>query len=897
MKAVNSTVLRHASLAPALVLASVLLLGGCFTLTRPALPQVRGSTAVEGLNDRVEIHRDAAGVAHIIATNDADVFFGQGHVHAQDRFYQMEFWRRVGAGRLSELYGEEVLATDIYLRTMGFRHVAQQEYEAAPALQRLALESYAAGVNAYIAERKPRKLAAEFAFLGLQGVKPEIEPWTPLDTLTWPKVMSQDLAGDWVQELLRLDVIRAVGVDMARDFFAPFRYGEMPTVIHAQDLDGEGARHTADGRAQGNLSRFDCPAWLGAVAGLQLDSPLIQGRQLLADVAFGGSMESGSNQWVVSGDHTASGLPQLANDPHLGIQMPSIWYKVSLHVTGADAWNCQGYSFAGVPGIVIGHNDHIVWGMSSAEPDVQDLYVERINPHNRDEYLVGDRWVPMEIRHEVIRVKGAEPYFLRVRSTRNGPIVTDHGGAVPYSSYDVRPIEIIPTDLILTELSLRWTALEPGTTHYAVLLYNRARTFDQFRRALSYFDTPSHNFLYADVFGNIGYVHPGRLPLRGQGTGSLPLPGWDDTYQWQGYIDYDQLPWLLNPERGYIISANNPVSAHGSLPFSEHLYNPGFRASRAEELLTAAMADGPLTKDHHVAMQLDVRNEFAARILPHVLAVDRTTIHRSVAAETRLLSRPADTPAKRAELQETIEKRIAGALTAREMLADWDLLMETDSVGATVFAQFYVELCRKTFADQLPPHVWNGPWDTAYGYRMQNSLWLLVEDPENQWWDDVRTPDRRETRDEILARALASAYEQLEERFGKRTERWTWGRAHTATFRNATLGRSGIRFVERIFNRGPVPVAGGLDVLRRADFRVLQPFEVHHIASMRMIVDTADWSSARYVHGPGQSGHPASRHYADMVRPWAEGSYLTHPWTVEEVYDQSRRLLVLEPVR
>lgn len=897
MKTVNSTVLRHASLAPVLVLASVVLLGGCFTLTRPALPQVRGSIAVEGLNDRVEIYRDAAGVAHIIATNDADVFFGQGYVHAQERFYQMEFWRRVGAGRLSELFGDQVLATDIYLRTMGFRHVAQKEYDAAPALQRTALDSYAAGVNAYIAERKPRKLAAEFAFLGLQGVKPEIEPWTPLDSLTWPMVMSQDMAGDFAQELLRLDVVRAVGIDMARDFFAPFRYGEMPTVIHANDLGLDIGRRTAARGPQDDLNRLADSLWFDAVAGLELESRVIQGRQLLADLAFGGSIETGSNQWVVSGDFTESGFPHLANDPHLGIQMPSIWYKVSLHVTGSDGWKCHGYSFAGLPGIIIGHNDHIIWGMATAEPDVQDLYVEQINPRNRDEYLVDNRWVPMEIRHEVIRIKGSDPHFLRVRSTRNGPIVTDHGGAVPYASYDVRPVEIFPTDLILTELSLRWTALEPGSTHYAVLLYNRARTFEQFREALSYFDTPSHNYLYADIHGNIGYVHPGRIPIRGRGAGSLPAPGWDDGYQWRGYIDYDELPWLLNPERGYIISANNPVSPDGSLPFSEHLYNPGFRATRAEKLLTAAIAEGPVTPEHHIAMQLDTRNEFAARILPYVMAVGETTIRRAVAVETELVSVPPRTAEKRADLQEAIEQRIAGALAARQMISEWDLMMETDSVGATVFAQFYVELCRKTFADQLPPHVWNGPWNTTYGYRMQNSLWLLAGDPENEWWDDVRTPDLRETRDDILARALASAYEQLTEQLGKRTDRWTWGRAHSATFQNATLGRSGVGFVERIFNRGPVAVAGGLDVLRRSDFRVNEPFVVHHIASLRMVADTADWSSALYVHGPGQSGHPASRHYADMMRPWAEGAYRAHPWTHEEIRDQSRRRLVLEPIR
>ena len=223
--------------------------------------------------------------------------------------------------------------------------------------------------------------------------------------------------------------------------------------------------------------------------------------------------------------------------------------------------------------------------------------------------------------------------------------------------------------------------------------------------------------------------------------------------------------------------------------------------------------------------------------------------------------------------------------------------MAAESIGATVFAQFYVDLCRKTFADQLPAEVWNGPWNTTFGYRMQNALWLLVGDPENAWWDDVRSPDVRETRDDILARALASAYEQLEERLGRRTDRWTWGKVHTAAFRNATLGRSGIGIVERLFNRGPVSVPGGADVLRRADFKVSEPFEVHHTASLRMIADTADWSSTLSVHRPGQSGHPASRHYDGMLPMWLEGGYRPHPWTPDEIRAQARRRLVLEPAK
>ncbi len=896
MRIVHQRILRFTCLVTAVVGIAVLLLSGCFTLTRPPLPKVRGSVVVQGLQDTVEIYRDSAGVAHIIASSDEDLFFAQGFVHAQDRFYQMEFWRRIGAGRLSELFGEAVLPSDIYLRTMGFRRLAEEEYASAPPVLKTALDAYAAGVNAYISDLKPRKLAAEFALLGLQGLDMEIEPWTPLDTLTWPKVMSQDLGADYTIELLRLDVIRAVGITMAQDFFAPYRYEEMPTVIHAEDLQGSSSGAQETNTPEADLALYDNPAWLNAIAGLDLNSTVFEGKSMLVDLTFGGTPEMGSNQWVVSGDFTESGLPQFANDPHLGMQMPSIWYECSLHVTGADGWNCHGYSFAGVPGIVIGHNDNIIWGMSTANPDVQDLYVEQVNPLNPDEYLVGDQWVPMDIRHEVIQINGSDPYFLKIRSTRNGPIVTDQGGAVPYASYDVRPVQIFPTDLRLTELSLKWTALEPTFPLYAVLLYNRAGNSDEFREALTYFHTPSHNYLYADTDGNIGYLHPGNIPDRGQGSGSLPAPGWDDTYQWQGYIPFDELPAVVNPERGYLISANNAVSPDGTQRFSEHLYSPGFRAMRAEELLGEAIGDGTVTMEEHVAIQLDIKSEFASRILPYVLCVDDETIRRNVDLESRLLA-PEVKGDDEEELEEIIEARISGAQLALDILAAWDLMMDADSLGAVVFAQFYVDLCEKTYVDQLPSDVWNGPWKAASGYRLQNSLWLLADDPANQWWDDARTPDVQESRDDIIARALGSSFEKLEEQLGDNSERWTWGELHTATFENATLGSSGIGFIERIFNSGPVEVSGGLNVLRRADFKVQEPFAVYHITSMRMIADLADWSSALYIYSPGQSGHPASGHYDDMVNMWVEGEYYTHPWTLDEIRDQGRDRLMLTPTQ
>ncbi|MCK4515385.1 MAG: penicillin acylase family protein, partial [Spirochaetaceae bacterium] len=378
---------------------------------------------------------------------------------------------------------------------------------------------------------------------------------------------------------------------------------------------------------------------------------------------------------------------------------------------------------------------------------------------------------------------------------------------------------------------------------------------------------------------------------------SLPVPGWDDTYQWQGYIPYDELPVVLNPHRGYLVNANNAVMPDGEQLFTEHLYASAFRAIRAEELVTAAMADGNFTVDEHIAIQIDTKNLFASMILSYVLALDESTIRENVERESRLLAPEVDTDEEEEELAEKIEERIEGALAAVEMLSDWDLMMDVDSIGATVFSQFYVDLCYKTYGDQIPEAVWDGSWGTTSGVRLRNSLlWPLAEEPNNAWWDDTRTLDVTESRDDIMARALSSAYETLVEDLGDNTNKWEWGEVHTIEYRNATLGESGIGFVENIFNRGPEPVSGGMSVLRRADFKVREPFGVYHIASMRMIADLSDWSSTLWVHSPGQSGHPASKHYNDAMDEWIDGEYFTHPWTLEDIRDQAQQSLMLEPM-
>jgi penicillin amidase len=836
-------------MAAVVLVLAVILVGTWLVVSRRAYPRTSGTIRVGGLTAPVEIYRDSYGVPHLYAQTSEDLFFAQGYVHAQDRFWQMEFWRRIGSGRLSEYFGEATLSTDIYLRTMGFARISEEEYSALDLEGRRILDSYSAGVNAYIQNRTPAQLGLEFALLELQGVELDIEPWTAVNSLTWAKVMAQDLGGNMEDELDRVDLIRAVGFDMADDLIPAYR-SDFPVIVSDEELE----RLDLPERQASSPN----PGTLSAVR-----TALVGGFDPSSSLAFGSGTGIGSNNWVVSGDLTSTGMPLLANDPHLGIQMPSIWYEVGLHCVDGEGsagrtpecpYELRGYSFAGVPGIVIGHNDRIAWGMTNVGPDVQDLYIERINPENPNQYEVNGEWADMAITHEEIAVEGQDaPYVLQVRSTRHGPIVTDYSWP-EYSSFDVEP-EGLPGGLTLTALALRWTALQPNTTFRAIWMLNRAENYDDFREALRSFDVPSQNLVYADVDGNIGYQTPGLIPIRAAGDGSLPVPGWTDEYEWTGFIPYDELPRAFNPAQGYIATANQPVTSDLYPYLLATEFDHGYRAQRINQMIR----DDPdgLSSEDMQAIQGDNLNLSALEVIPYL--------------ESLSLADPA-----------------LGA--AQDRLLAWDGQMHMDSPEAALYGFFWVSLVQETFNDQLPESLWPGAGD-----RTQDAVYRLLQEPGNPWWDDVRTPNSIETRDDILARALETGYAAGVERLGETVDAWRWGDVHTATFANQTFGESGISIIEAIFNRGPVAASGGSGQVNNTAWDIDDPFNVTSVPSMRQIIDLGDLSNSLMLHTTGQSGHPGHRHYDDFIDPWR--LIQSHPtlWDRAAVETNSREHLTLMP--
>ncbi len=849
-----------------IVVALFLAGGAVLWLFRSSFPQTQGTIAAKELRAPVQVLRDKYGVPHIRAANMHDLYFAQGFVTAQDRFWQMEFWRRIGSGRLSELFGDKTLGVDTFLRTLGFRQAAEADYDAMEPEYRGILQAYADGVNAYLAGKKPRQLGLEFALLQLQGVPIKIEPWEPVNSLTWLKLMALDLGANMRKELYTIDLVRSMGIEKTRDFLADYRYDRMPVIVADSELPASLLKRTAAALSPAPLPSVTDEE-LAALKGVS--TRLVGGFDPGTSLAFGTGPGIGSNDWVIAGSRTATGKPILANDPHLGIQMPSIWYEVDLSCTASEAqmgkpaaglFHVRGFSFPGDLGVIIGHNDRIAWGVTNTNPDVQQLYIEHVNPQNPDQYEVNGRWIDMSIRREQIRVaKRDEPVTVMVRGTRHGPIITDQGAFGGYKGFGINPSGEFPMNLSLTAISMKWTAFMKNRTFQAVVLLDSARNFQEFRNALRSWDIPSQNFVYADVDGNIGYQMPGLVPIRKKGDGSVPSPGWVDEYEWSGFVPFDELPFSYNPPKGYIASANNPVTTGSYKYFIGRDFDYGYRARRIVDMITGAPAK--ITVAGVEAMQGDTLNILAREIIPYLN-----------------------------------ELSLQGAeQTARDILVAWDDRMSPQSAGAAVYAYFWQSLVEETFKNKVPQSLWIPEAFLEDNSRQMNAISVMLKDPHHPLWDNPTTLDVQESRDDILGIALQKAVRMGTKAQGPDLKKWKWGKAHTAEFENLTFGKSGIPVIERIFNRGPFPVAGGFQQVFCTDWKTSQPFGTYSVSSMRQIVDLSDLSRSVTIHTTGQSGHPGNPHYDDMIDSWRNLKYHPTLWDSESLESSRPQRLLLMP--
>ncbi len=818
------------------------------------LPDHDGLVLLRGLHDRVTILRDEYGIPHIYASTPEDLFFAQGYVHAQDRWWQMEFQRHTGLGRIQELTGFNpgALASDLLIRTWGWNRAAAADEAAIAPETRTILEAYATGVNAYISGKPGGALALEYTLLNLIGVHIDIEPWTPLDTAAFAKTMAWYLGGNADTEMARQAMLEKLGPEMTGAYYPPYPYDTRPTIVTAADLPITG-RSLSTGREH-SATGDDT-----AAPRLNVATTMAGGPQALAFLPPRDA-DIGSNNWVIAGSNTASGLPLLANDPHLNIQIPSIWYEIGLHcrpLSDSCPYDVVGFSFVGAPAVIVGHNQRIAWGVTNLNPDVQDLYIIRVNPENPYQYEYNGEWRDMTVVTEAIHIGGTyepredDPTTERCEGIRDLPLAPDGTLEITVRITHFGPII---TDNTITEdcrfvglteqgdpLAIRWTGLEPGDLLGAALAIDRATSWEEFRQALRGWDWPAQNFVYADVDGNIGYQAPGKIPIRAADhSGLLPVPGWTDAYEWRGMIPFDLLPRILNPERGWIVTANHAVvppayddqlaatlGADANYTLSQD-WDKGYRAERIVEMVSGIHAH---TVETVAEIQGDNHSLVAEELMPYLLALD------------------------------TSDESLAETIT---WLAGWNLQTDINSPQAALFEMFWLELGKALWADQL-----GTPDGDAWAVR------LLLDQPDHPWWDDTTTPETVETRDDILLRALSRALEAMTAAQGSDRNAWRWGDLHTATFVNTPLGQSGIGLIESLFNAGPVRVGGSSRAINNTAWSLSNPFAVRSLPSLRMIVDLADLENSRAIHTTGQSGHPFSPHYRDMIEAWRTIGY--HP--------------------
>ncbi|MGE5225091.1 MAG: penicillin acylase family protein [Omnitrophica WOR_2 bacterium] len=774
-------------------------------------PKIKGSIKIPGniLHAPVEVFYDRWGVPHIYAGDVHDLMFAQGYVHAQQRLWQMDFNRRLVAGRLSEIIGESTVEVDRWMRIIGMRCVVERDVNLIDAETRVNLEAYSFGVNSYI-ELEP--LPIEFTLL---RYKPE--PWTMADSVSWGKMMSWYLSVNWESELLRAQIYAKLGPEKAAEL-EPVYFDYWP-VIQSPGVDYSKTDRSALERAK-NARSYTGPS---AKDGL------------------------GSNSWVVSGSRTDSGKPILANDMHLAMGLPSIWFENHLVAPG---WNVTGVTFPGIPGVVAGHNDRIAWGFTNGFADVQDLYMERLREteDGNVQYEYQGAWLDATIVQEEIRVKGSQPVIEKVVITRHGPIIN----------------QLAPDHCGSQSLALKWTSHEHDNMANAILQFDTAKNYDEFRKGLQFWTAPIENIVYADVDGNIAYNYPGKIPIRRKGNGSIPVPGWTGEYEWDGYIPYDELPSLLNPEAGFIATANNRVVDDSFPYFIGREFIMGDRAERIVELI---QAKDKVNVDYVKSMQFDQSSSTARRIGKFMAGIC------------------SDDP---------------GLAPIIDLMKTWNGEITANSRAAAIYEVFMRRMIELTLAARLGDYtihyMGKGPTPVlAEGSILGQFAWEWImtelEKPDSTWFDQ----GQGETRDMMVQAALKDTIQYLTSRLGPKLEDWEWGKLHSINFKHI-LGQA--KPLDRIFNRGPYPLGGDFNTIW-ATGSSQHSVDIGPVIGppFRIINDLSDLNHSLGLLAPGNSGLLGSRHYDDQIQDWFKAGYHIMLFDRMEVEEAARHKLKLIPAQ
>ena len=765
--------------------------------SKQKLPQISGKLNVYGLKDDVSVKRDQWGVPHIQASNSDDLFFAQGFVHAQDRLWQMELNRRVANGTLSELFGELTVDTDRLSRTLGFRRLGIADWDVLEEKTQQAITAYIKGINAYL-NHLDTSTPVEFGIIKL-----EPKSWTKDDCLAISRMMIWQMSHAWYGETIRAQLIDAVGEDHASELEIQYRKEnplELPEGIEFNKF------------VKGQLKKASGPFL---------------------------TTNQGSNAWAISGQRSKTGKPILANDPHLLLSLPSIWYHN--HLRGKEL-NITGVSIVGLPMIILGHNAHIAWGLTLSFNDCEDLFMEKINPDDDNQYEFKSKWKDMVVIPEIIKVKDGINVQELVKLTDHGPIISDFITTPEVVALQSKSLQQIPS------LS-GWYRL------------NYATGWDEFIAGIKLIEAPSLNVVYADE-ENIGYYNSGKVPVRAKGDGRLPVPGWTGAYEWKSEIPFEEMPHALNPEKGYIISCNNKIVPDN---YPHHLgenFMNGFRALRLEQYFDLHETLGI---EECKQMQLDTVSTAASLFLAHFAGI------------------VIDDPNPKVKQVYDMFLTFDGNMKPESIPAS--LYQVTRHMAIRILLEKHLgeELTNTYLGDGLHPVLL--PSHEFYGQDISVLLRLL--DNESSWW-----VNQAGGKEKLLQRAFVRAFEWLMDHVGSNTNRWQWGRIHKISFNHAfdTDPIAG-----RIFSRRGVVVAGDSETPCQMAYGATTFNVVAWAPSWRQIIDMNDVTQSLWMYTPGQSGQLASPHYDDLIKPWQQGMYNSLLWSRGQIENHLSGELILEP--
>lgn len=779
-------------------------------------PQIDGKLTLNGLKASVDIVRDAEGIPHIYAQSADDAYFALGFVHAQDRLWQLELNRRIPAGRLAEILGPGALDTDRFLRTLGVRRNAERILENLSAETRASLDAYARGVNAYL-EQRSGPLPPEFLLTGT----PAPAPWQAVDSIGWQTMMAWDLGANWTQELLRMRLSQKLSLAQINEFLPPYP-GD--AVLPTQDytrLYRELAGTTA------HLSAVGAIAPPSQVEGM------------------------GSNNWVISGALSETGKPLLANDPHLGLSAPALWYFAHMSAPGL---NVIGATLPGLPTVVLGRNDRIAWGFTNTAPDVQDLYIERINPDNPKQYQTPDGWADFKTRTETIRVKGEPDVTLEVSETRHGPVIS---GALPI-------VEKAPLDAKKYTVAFAWTALRPDDlTFQAGIRFNRAQNWQQFLEGARDFSAPQQSMVYADVDGNIGFIAAGRVPVRKPENdlkGLAPAPGWDARYDWDGFIPFEELPQAYNPPAQRVMTANHKIVGPEYPHFLTSEWTLPYRAHRIDALLDTKAK-------HSMKSFAEIQKDDLSLAAQEILPVLRNATPKSERAKAALA-----------------------------MLQSWNGAMDIDRTEPLIFNAWMRMASRMIFEDELGEALMNDYWEQRNVHQPMVNV-LRNKDGQGRWCADTTKGEAGKTQTcaDVLSASLDTALADLERRYGADMAAWRWGKAHEARSEHRPFGKVGA--LAKFFDiRVPAPGDTFTVNVGRHNLRdEKEPFTSRHAASLRALYDLSNPENSLFIHSTGQSGNVLSPLYRNYSQRWADVAYVPMKTRRDEIEKSSIGTLRLAP--